>query len=765
MSGFLKRAAVFLLGAYAVIVQVIFLREFLVVFLGNELSFGIIFFSWFTGVWIGAAASSRPARSASRGEGTFILLGSAAAVVAPLLLAAIRIVRRLLGVSTGEYIPFIPLLLSTWALVLPFSFIVGFIFPFACLLAMGGRGGRAANIGRVYVLEAAGSVAGGAAFSFLLVGRVCPFTILACWGAALTAVLALLERERAGRRPRTLLLFALPTVLALFAATGVTSRLDRASVEMRWRSINPKIPLVTSVDSRYENIALGVRAGQYDLFGNGQHYFSFPDPYGYASVAHMIMSEHPDPRRVLLVGGGAGGLIRELLKYRLTALDYVQLDPLIITVTKRYLPPQDREALAAAPVRVFYEDGRRFVKEARGRYDMVIVQMPDPSTAMLNRYYTVEFFEEVRRILAPGGVLSTRIRAPVDYYGWAVGNYAGSVYRTLKTVFPHVIVTPTEENYFFASVSPGILSTDIPTLQKRWEARGITTPYFTKYHFLVWWLPERTAFVRRSLESQSAAPLDTDFRPVTYFLNLILWARYSGSGISRVLKAINGVGVAWYLGAILVMFAARLCWTTATGRRGGRTAGLNALLSLGTTGFAAMALELVLIFGFQNIYGYVYQMLGLIVALFMSGLGIGGFAANRLLLRRGRRWDLWLAGLDLVLCGYLLAIPALMRGTAAGSGWRLVLFMGLVFVAGLLTGAAFPLGARIYMRGVANLGRTAALADASDHMGASAGSLFIGVIAVPLLGIVSTCLVVAAMKLCTGLLLVSTRDISPVQKS
>jgi hypothetical protein len=50
-------------------------------------------------------------------------------------------------------------------------------------------------------------------------------------------------------------------------------------------------------------------------------------------------------------------------------------------------------------------------------------------------------------------------------------------------------------------------------------------------------------------------------------------------------------------------------------------------------------------------------------------------------------------------------------------------------------------------------------------MGASVGSLFIGVIAVPLLGIVSTCLVVAAMKLCTGLLLVSTREVSPAQQS
>ncbi|MEJ2744545.1 MAG: hypothetical protein P8123_02495, partial [bacterium] len=76
MYTFLKRTAVFLLGSFTIVAQVVFVREFLVIFLGNELCIGVIFSSWFLGIAIGAAASARPARRAVDGEGPFLLLAS-----------------------------------------------------------------------------------------------------------------------------------------------------------------------------------------------------------------------------------------------------------------------------------------------------------------------------------------------------------------------------------------------------------------------------------------------------------------------------------------------------------------------------------------------------------------------------------------------------------------------------------------------------------------------------------------------------------------
>lgn len=754
---FLKRTAVFLLGSYTIVAQVIFVREFLVIFLGNELCLGVIFSSWFLGIAIGAAASARPARKTVEGEGPFLLLSTLLAGLSPLILLLIRVLRSILSVPAGEYIPFAPLMLSTWLLIIPFGFCSGFLFPFACLLALGRSERGIRNVGHAYVLEAAGSVFGGALFSFLLVGRFRAFPILFGWCAVILVVLFLLSWEP--RRPRwaRLLLGACAVASALVLLTGAAGYLDASSVRLRWESLNAGLPLIASVDSRYENIALAKREEQYDCFGNGQYYFSFPDPYSYAATAHMIMSQHPDPKRVLLMGGGAGGMIRELLKYNLSRLQYVELDPALIRLVEAYLSPGERRSLHAPPVAVHYGDGRRFVKETDERFDLVIVSMPDPSTAMLNRFHTREFFAEVRRVMAPGGALCTRLSAPVDYYGEEVGSYAGSVYCTLRSVFPFVLVAPGEENYFFAATQAGVITSDIATLQERWRGREIQTAYFTPHHFLNWWLPERVAFTRNALEARGRGLINTDFKPLTYYFDLILWARFSGSRIDGFLKRLERVSLAWYLLPLVVLCVARAGYILISGRRGDRQNAVHSLLAIGAVGFTAMALEIILIFAFQNIYGYVYGMLGLIVALFMAGLAAGGLGANALLKNTDRRWVSWLGGIEFALALYTALMPCIIA-RAIPSGVRSeCVFMLLVSVTGVMTGAGFPIAARIYMNCASSIGKTAARVNGFDQLGACAGSLLTGVIFVPLLGIAATCILLAVMNAACGILLLSGR--------
>ena len=83
------------------------------------------------------------------------------------------------------------------------------------------------------------------------------------------------------------------------------------------------------------------------------------------------------------------------------AVDYVELDPLILALGKRYLPAN----LADGRIRVINTDGRLFVKQTREKYDVAIIDVPAPATAQLNRFYTVEFLEEVKRVLARDGVV------------------------------------------------------------------------------------------------------------------------------------------------------------------------------------------------------------------------------------------------------------------------------------------------------------------------------------------------------------------------
>ncbi|HQM53188.1 MAG: hypothetical protein GXY35_06190 [Chlamydiae bacterium] len=745
MSLFPKRAAVFVLGFCAITVQVVFFREFLVVFLGNELCAGVVFFAWFLGVGLGAAASARTARRSVTGEGPFILLCALLMAAAPVLLVLIRLARGILGVSPGAYVPFGSLLGAAVALISPFSFLVGFVFPFACLLGLGEREG-VRGVGRAYVLESLGAIAGGAAFSFILVGRVPAVQIVSGCAAAMYGAIALVAWAHGGRPGAARAAGSLAAAWVLFLAAGAAGRLESWTVGRRWRSLNPGARLVVSADSRYENIAVGARAGQYDVFGSGQYYFSFPDPYGAAAAGHAIMLAHPAPRRVLLIGGGAGGMLASILAHRPSRVDLVELDPALLDVVGPRLDAAAARALRDPVVRLRFGDGRRYVKQTGVRYDLCIVNVPDPSTAMLNRFYTRDFYREARRILAPGGVLAARLSAPADYYGGETGDYAGSVYATLRSVFPYLAVAPGEENWFFASADPGAVSGDLDILRPRWEARGIETPLFSARHLLAWWLPERVLFTKDALEGRADARINTDLRPVTYYLNLILWARFSGSPIVSALRALERGGPAWYLGPILALLGLRLAWLAASGRRGPRQDGFHALLAVGAVGFSAMALELVLIFTFQSVYGHVYRMIGLIVALFMAGLACGAGAATRLAVRPGKQCVRALAGVAAALAVHAAAVPWIVRLVSplpAGSEW---VFFALVWGSGALTGAAFPLAAAVCVRRAADTGRAAARVNGFDNLGACLGAFLAGVVFVPLLGLVSTCLLLAVMN-------------------
>ena len=90
---------------------------------------------------------------------------------------------------------------------------------------------------------------------------------------------------------------------------------------------------------------------------------------------------------------------------------------------------------------------------------MVIVDVPDPSTSQLNRFYTREFFAEVRRILVPGGVLAFSLGEYEGFLGEAMGRMFAVAHRTLKKVYANVLIVPGQQVFFLASDGP--LTSDI----------------------------------------------------------------------------------------------------------------------------------------------------------------------------------------------------------------------------------------------------------------------------------------------------------------
>jgi spermidine synthase len=143
---------------------------------------------------------------------------------------------------------------------------------------------------------------------------------------------------------------------------------------------------------------------------------------------------HPGPASVLIIGGGDGGILREVLKYPCVKnVDLAELDDGVIAFSKKHLPTVHRGAFRDPRVHIHVTDGRRFIEERPGRYDIVVMDMTDPSGPS-TLLYTKEFFGIVKHAFKnKNGIFVMHSESPVS----RPGAFA-CIQKTLRVVFPSV---------------------------------------------------------------------------------------------------------------------------------------------------------------------------------------------------------------------------------------------------------------------------------------------------------------------------------------
>jgi len=119
-------------------------------------------------------------------------------------------------------------------------------------------------------------------------------------------------------------------------------------------------------------------------------------------LVHPVMLIHPHPTRALLIGGGDGGALREMLRYKsVESVDFVELDPDVVAFSQEYLPDLHQNSFSDPRVSIHYGDGRAFVEDAVQKagegYDIIIMDMTDPVGPAL-ALYTVEFFSAIKQL-------------------------------------------------------------------------------------------------------------------------------------------------------------------------------------------------------------------------------------------------------------------------------------------------------------------------------------------------------------------------------
>ncbi len=769
--------AVSAFGVSAFMTQITLMRELLAAFSGNELIFGIVLGNWMLLTGIGSALG----KSASRLKSPIAVLAALQILIALVPVADVFLLRTLRNVVfiRGAEVGLTETVAACFVLMAPYCLATGYLLTLACMAAAEklpstfGRGaeekilpsplGRGAggegdnvgkstsltqtlsqsergqeSIGRVYFFDNLGGVLGGILFTFVLIRLFSHFGILyfpAILNLVLAALIAIFARQRILAITAVLLAAGLIAAIAVYNLDDVSNNLQFKGQKVVYHGASPYGMLVVTED-----------AGQYNFIENGVPLFSTHNTEQVEETVHYAMAQRPDAKRVLLISGGASDTAREILKYPHAEVDYVELDPLVLDIARRFLP----EELNDPRIHVINADGRQYVKqfsqksplplgedlqksplplgEGQGEgYDVVIVDAPDPSTSQINRLYTREFFEQVHRILAPDGVMSFSLSGYEGYISKELAGLIAVADRTLVQTYKNVLILPGTRNFFLASDGPLT-----PAVAERIQRAGVSTRLVNRSYCDAMLTPDRMADVHRVLSPD--APINEDFNPILYFYHLRYWI----SQFTLRFGILEG-----FLAILLLVYLVRL---------------RPVPLAIFAGGFAATALEVVLLLGFQILYGCVYHQVGLIITMFMLGLGIGSLFMNRLLPRCGRNH---LIALALAIAIYSACVPYILMAlgqselpAAAWATWATIPVITLLLA--MLVGLEFPLAGKV---GFQEVTATAARLYTADYIGAALGALLVSTLLIPVLGVTAVCLIAAGLNLlAAGMMIIFRND-------
>ncbi|MCJ7540058.1 MAG: hypothetical protein MUO88_10395 [Desulfobacterales bacterium] len=674
-------------GISSVVTQLLIIREFLAQFQGNEFIIALILFNWLVLGGIGTILARWVIRdlwvaTANRlGWLSLILAGMPAVQI-----LAIRFLRDVFFIH-GSSVGFYPTLSYSFLIMAPYCLMIGFVLPYSLFVIRAEKPDYPGA--RIYIIDNLGDVSGGALFSFALVFLVTPLkaVFLANLPLLLTAFLLLYRNFSRSR-------------IAIYLGAGMTFIILIAGIFLEPASLfQPSGKLVYYKESRYGRIEVRKDQEQFTLFVGGVPLFGTQNLSMAEETIHYPLAQLPRVQNILLISA-EGGMMTELEKYRPASIDYVELDPKVAEVEFRF------KMIKKIPgLKVINQDGRAYLADSNKIYDAIIVNLSEPDTYQINRFFTDRFFDLARRHLARHGVLSFAMKGFENYLAEPQRQKLSSLYNTVNDYFKHVLLLPGQKIFFLCSSQP--LNTDIPALLAR---KNIPTRYIKGYYY--------GNLTQERIERLNAlidplTPKNRDDYPQLMRLMFQQWfAKFSTSptGFIAILAVVCMVYLIRISAEEFVLFS---------------------------TGFTVMGSELLVIFAFQIFFGYIYFQIGLIVTVFLAGLLPGAWFGHRFRYR-SKQTLAFADGLLILLMGML--IVALRQGSY---GLPVSFFLFYGFVVSLICGFQFPVA--LYLRG----GDAPAVTQtfSADLIGAAFGTLMTSVVLIPYFGIIRTVAGLIGLKL------------------
>ncbi|MBI4651593.1 fused MFS/spermidine synthase [Candidatus Desantisbacteria bacterium] len=749
----------FLIGFTSLISQVLLLREFMMVFYGNELSLGIVLFFWMFWTAVGSWGLGALTQNSRYTHIYLVLCQLSLIILLPAEIFLVRVLKFLLRVPEAEIIKLTSMISSSFFLLLPLCLVLGFMFSLSArIYDKKEHKDNSITISTIYLSESLGAIAGGTIYNFILIKFLNSFTISYILGSInlITSFFLIFYFSRgkifSSFSGKILTAISIFTGIMLFFIVSLPSKknLSQVSLNLLWKDYD----LVESKNSIYGNISVVKNNNQIIFFENGIYLFTVPDPMPAEETAHISMLSHPDPQKVLLIGGGFSGVLKEMMKHSIKKITYAEIDPLIIQMAEKYLPEELNRIKNTQKLQILNMDGRHYIKTAKEKFDMIIINIGNPLTAQLNRFFTIEFFLEARSILNKGGILSIKIGSVENYISNEQQEYLSSINSTLKEVFPQVKIIPGLGSNFMLGINEkNIIQIDVDMLMDRLKKREIKTEYIRGYYLKAYMSKERTNYLIRIINQAREKKINSDFNPTCYYYNLVWWNSLLNPEYTNIFKNILFVRFWWILALIFLLFALIYLISANPASRYN-----NAVLTVVmANGFSEILFEIVILLVFQSLYGYVYYKMGIIITSFMLGLALGTYFARKALKYEIDAF-LKLIQIEYFILSYpiiLILIFIMLKQTVLPYFIIDILFPVFTIGAGFLGGYQFPFAVKSYMN-KSEIGQTAGIIYGVDLLGACLGTFITNLILIPIMGIYKTFAVSVFISMCSILLLIKS---------
>jgi spermidine synthase len=533
--------------------------------------------------------------------------------------------------------------------------------------------------------------------------------------------------------------------------------IEKISMQRLWRGFE----ILDSRWSPFGNVTVARREEQLTFFSNGVPLCNIPVPnIGFVEeLVHYPLLLSPSPKKVLIVGGGFGGVIREILKHPVEEVHYAEIDPLIIQLIRENQTPLTRKELENPKVQVHILDGRHFLKTTREKFDTIILNLPPPLTLELNRFYTVEFFREAYRVLGMEGILALPVPGSEAYLAPEARELNLSILKSLRETFSSVAVIPGDPNFILASPSGKLEPLTADRLARRLEEEKIPTQFVTPVHIKLKMEKQRLEWLDEALKQGEGVRMNRDLNPSGIYYGIAYWNAQFHPSVQAFWNRVGEFRLS-YFGLVLLGLVGAVAVYRKRPATLGRKGPLQGTLIwvVTTTGFFGTAMSILLILSFQTLYGYAYGWIGLLVAAFMAGLALGSWMMNRDL-QRSQDWTMTLIGLESFIALFCLLVIFILyflysSGKEPVNLWTdKIGFLLMNLLSGFWVGLEFPLSSMIFAGNEKGVARTAGILYAADLLGAWAGALLVGVIFIPVLGILLTCGGIILLKLASLALL------------